>query len=82
MIASLLARLAIPGEIPWLETWRSNFTGRRGEGVPLVLERGTAIALRPPSITWTAHRSFDCPCSAGPRTVRRMRDPPIHPDPT
>jgi len=48
VIASLLARLAIPGEIPWLETSRSNFMDRRGEGVPLVLERGTAIALRTP----------------------------------
>ena len=46
-IASLLAACPVPDE-PWLTTARRTFMDRRGEGVPLVLERSEAISGRRP----------------------------------
>lgn len=46
-ITSLLAACAVPDE-EWLTTERRTFMDRRGEGVPLVLERSEAISGRRP----------------------------------
>ena len=47
-IASLLARCTVPGSIPGLRSSRSALMDRRGEGVPLILDRSEEISGRRP----------------------------------
>lgn len=47
VITSLLARCPVPGEA-WLTTDRRTLMDRRGEGVPIILEKSEALAgVRP-----------------------------------
>lgn len=48
VVASLLARCRVPEPIPGLQSTRSTLMDRRGEGVPLILERSEAISGRRP----------------------------------
>lgn len=48
VITSLLAKCQVPQEIFGLETTRSTLMDRRGEGVPLILERSEAVSGREP----------------------------------
>ena len=48
VITSLLAKCKVPDTIPGLHTTRSTMMDRRGEGVPLILERSEAISGRTP----------------------------------
>ena len=47
-IASLLARCTVPASIPGLRSSRAALMDRRGEGVPLILERSEEISGRRP----------------------------------
>lgn len=47
-IASLLARCPVPGDLPGLAGGRTTMMDKRGEGVPIILERGAALAGRTP----------------------------------
>ncbi|HXU45372.1 MAG TPA: ATP-binding protein [Thermoanaerobaculia bacterium] len=47
VITSLLARCPVP-EDPAIRTDRNTFMDKRGEGVPLILDRSEALAGRPP----------------------------------
>ena len=48
-ITSLLARCAVPVSIPGLETSRSTLMDRRGEGVPIILEKSERLSGRLPT---------------------------------
>ena len=48
VIASLLAKCRVPESIPGLQSTRATLMDRRGEGVPLILERSEAISGRRP----------------------------------
>jgi predicted HTH transcriptional regulator len=52
VVTSLLARCAVPEEwrerLPLLETGRTAMMDRRGEGVPVILERSLALSGRVP----------------------------------
>ena len=48
VIASLMAKCSVPEPIPWLHTTRTTLMDRRGEGVPLILERSEVISGRRP----------------------------------
>ncbi len=52
-ICSLLSRCRVP-DVPWLSGARMHFMERRGEGVPIILDKSTAIAGREPE-----YRLFD-----------------------
>ena len=43
-LTSLLARCPIPERTDWLDTRRLTFMDRRGEGVPIILERSLALS--------------------------------------
>ena len=47
-IASLLAKCNVPESIPGLRSNRSTLMDRRGEGVPLILDRSEKISGRRP----------------------------------
>jgi ATP-dependent DNA helicase RecG len=47
VVTSLLARCTVP-DVPWLITDRRTLMDRRGEGVPIILDRSEALAGRPP----------------------------------
>ncbi len=47
-LASLLARCPIPAEADWIETTRTTFMDRRGEGVPVILSRSKALSGKMP----------------------------------
>ncbi len=47
VVTSLLARCPVP-DVPWLSTDRRTLMDRRGEGVPIILDRSEALAGRPP----------------------------------
>jgi len=47
VLTSLLARCPVPDE-PWLVTERGTLMDKRGEGVPIILDRSEAVAGRPP----------------------------------
>lgn len=47
-LASLLARCPIPANVDWIETTRTTFMDRRGEGVPIILARSEALSGRLP----------------------------------
>lgn len=47
-LASLLARCPIPKDMDWIDTPRTAFMDRRGEGVPVILSRGQALSGRTP----------------------------------
>jgi predicted HTH transcriptional regulator len=48
-ICSLLARCPVPKEVPGVETPRSTFMDRRGEGVRIILERSEFLAKKRPT---------------------------------
>ncbi len=48
VITGLLARVPVPGGVAFLETGRTTLMDRRGEGVPLVLQRGERVSGRVP----------------------------------
>ena len=48
LIANLLRAVPIPRGKPWLQTTRQTFMDRRGEGVPIILERSEALSGRKP----------------------------------
>ncbi len=48
VVMSLLARCAVPAEVPWLGTDRRALTDRRGEGVRLILENSEQLSGRTP----------------------------------
>jgi len=47
-LTSLLARCPIPADVDWIETTRTTFMDRRGEGVPIILARSEALSGRLP----------------------------------
>jgi ATP-dependent DNA helicase RecG len=47
-LASLLARCPIPPDAAWIETTRTTFMDRRGEGVPVILARSKALSGKMP----------------------------------
>lgn len=47
-LTSLLARCRIPDEVDWIETTRTAFMDRRGEGVPVILSRSKALSGKTP----------------------------------
>lgn len=47
VLTSLLARCPVPDE-PWLVTERGTLMDKRGEGVPIILDRSEALAGKPP----------------------------------
>lgn len=47
VLTSLLARCPVPAE-PWLVTERGTLMDKRGEGVPIILDKSEALAGRPP----------------------------------
>lgn len=47
-LASLLARCPIPTDAGWIETNRTTFMDRRGEGVPVILARSAKLSGRVP----------------------------------
>jgi predicted HTH transcriptional regulator len=47
-LASLLARCPIPTDAGWIETNRTTFMDRRGEGVPVILARSEKLSGRRP----------------------------------
>jgi predicted HTH transcriptional regulator len=47
-ITSLLARCRIPEDADWLGTQRATYMDRRGEGVPLILERSRRLSGKEP----------------------------------
>jgi len=47
-VTSLLARCRVPGELPGLKTDRTHMMDKRGEGVPIILERSLALSGRSP----------------------------------
>ncbi|MEW6037270.1 MAG: ATP-binding protein [Pseudomonadota bacterium] len=47
-LASLLARCPIPSEAGWIQTTRTTFMDRRGEGVPVILARSKALSGKTP----------------------------------
>jgi predicted HTH transcriptional regulator len=47
-ITSLLARCPVPDNLPGLRTQRSAMMDRRGEGVPIILDRSQALSRRTP----------------------------------
>jgi predicted HTH transcriptional regulator len=47
-LASLLARCPIPTDAGWIETNRTTFMDRRGEGVPVILARSAKLSGRIP----------------------------------
>lgn len=48
VVMSLLARCAVPADVPWLSTDRRTLTDRRGEGVRLILENSERLSGRTP----------------------------------
>ena len=48
VIMSLLARCAVPADVPWLSTERRTLTDRRGEGVRLILENSERLSGKTP----------------------------------
>jgi predicted HTH transcriptional regulator len=48
LVTSLLARCPVPSDLPWLDTGRVTMMDKRGEGVPIILERSTALSGRQP----------------------------------
>lgn len=48
VIASLLAKCSVPEPIPGLQTSRATIMDRRGEGVPIILERSEKLSGREP----------------------------------
>ncbi len=48
VVMSLLARCAVPADVPWLGTDRRTLTDRRGEGVRLILENSERLSGRLP----------------------------------
>ena len=48
VITSLMAKCSVPESIPGLQSTRTTLMDRRGEGVPLILERSEAISRRRP----------------------------------
>lgn len=48
VVMSLLARCAVPADVPWLGTDRRTLTDRRGEGVRLILENSERLSGRTP----------------------------------
>lgn len=48
IITSLLAKCVVPVDIPDLETRRTTLMDRRGEGVPIILDRSEALSGRLP----------------------------------
>ena len=48
VITSLMAKCSVPESIPGLQSTRSTLMDRRGEGVPLILERSDVISGRRP----------------------------------
>ena len=48
VITSLLAKCEVPTEIDGLKTVRSTLMDRRGEGVPIILERSQKLSGREP----------------------------------
>ncbi len=48
LVAGLLARCSVPHEIGALETTRSTLMDRRGEGVPIIMERSANVSGREP----------------------------------
>ncbi|HEX4960496.1 MAG TPA: ATP-binding protein [Thermoanaerobaculia bacterium] len=47
VLTSILARCPVPDD-PWLSTDRRTLMDKRGEGVPIILDRSEALAGRPP----------------------------------
>lgn len=47
-IVNLLRGVPVPPGKPWLQTTRQTFMDRRGEGVPIILERSEALSGRKP----------------------------------
>ena len=47
-LTSLLARCPVPADVDWIETTRTTFMDRRGEGVPIILARSEALSGRLP----------------------------------
>ena len=48
VVASLLARCRVPANVPGLQTDRQTLMDKRGDGVPLILERSTELAGKRP----------------------------------
>jgi len=48
VVASLLARCRVPANVPGLQTDRQTLMDKRGDGVPLILERSTELAGKKP----------------------------------
>ena len=48
VVASLLARCQVPTNVPGLQTDRQTLMDKRGDGVPIILERSTELAGRKP----------------------------------
>jgi ATP-dependent DNA helicase RecG len=46
-IASLLAKIRVPRE-DWLDTGRATLMDRRGEGVPIILQKSEALSEKRP----------------------------------
>lgn len=53
VLNGLLARTPVPGDLPWLNTGRTAMMDRRGEGVPVILALGEAVAGRKPEYALT-----------------------------
>lgn len=71
-ITSLLAKCEVPVGIPGLETRRATLMDRRGEGVPIILERSERLSGRTPVFEMRDESELLLTIFAGPDTEARQ----------